>query len=133
MANPAPYSDTTNQASGLVWMPVKFTAGASGALPALSAFAQHNGLAAAAKPSGTGIYTLTLEEPYLDLVDFSAKIKQASYSSSGACNVEITADATSGQTRLLTLLVTTSAGAAVNLASGDVVILMLCLQYMNCQ
>jgi hypothetical protein len=124
--------DQSSQASGLVDIPVKFTAGASGAVPALSAFAQHNGVAAVTKPSGTGIYKITLEDAYLARVGFIRDVKQASYSSSGACHIQITADTTSDPTDpSVTLLVTTAAGAAVNLASGDVVTITLVMQYLD--
>lgn len=104
-----------------------FTAGSAGALPALSAFSVP-GTARDLDPSttkvaaSTGLYDFVLDKPYLALLGWNFRVIQASYSASGACKGDVTIDnvATAG-TPKVRVTFRTAAGAAVDLAAGDVV------------
>jgi hypothetical protein len=130
MANAGTYSDETSTTSGRVTVPVQWTSGASGAVPALSAFAQRYGLTSCTH-GATGVYTLVFDDSYVGLLDFSESIIQASYSKNGACKVRITANNIAATAKSIVLLVVDGDGDAVEPASGDVLVLDFALQYLN--
>jgi len=121
MPRPAPYVNTTSQESSPNKFYVQWTSGSSGAVGTVS---RSVGMAATPVTHGsTGVYTLSLAEPWAaGLLRFGYSIKQASYSSSGACHVVLTGDASTNLTTpTLTILVTTAAGAAVEPTTNDVI------------
>lgn len=73
--------------------------------------------------SGTGVYTVTFQDGYIDCLNIIERVIQASYSASGACSMGwTTAYAYSaGPPSAATVVLTarTAAGAAVTPATGD--------------
>lgn len=68
--------------------------------------------------SGTGVYTVTFQDGYVDCLNIIQNVIQASYSATGACGLTwTTAYSASASTVVLTAM--TAAGAAVTPASGD--------------
>ena len=107
-----------------VTLGIKFVAGASGALPALSAFlpkiAGNNLDPATTKvASSTGLYDFFLANSYQALRGWNFNVIQASYSASGACKGHVTVDSVGLATPKVRVTFYTAAGAAVDLASGD--------------
>jgi hypothetical protein len=65
------------------------------------------------------VYVLTLAGLPADVIDVTGTVRQASYSSSGACFVKWTGVSLTAGT--VTLLVVTAAGAAVEPTTSDVI------------
>lgn len=138
---PGYYSDQQAYASGRNSVNLKWVSQAAGVLPAVGfpgtiagGWLQAGGGAVNAVAfTATGIYTVTLNDSWADLIGFDFFIKQAAaFSAAGACAVFVTADNTAVDgTRTLVLLVTNAAGAAVNPAVNDVISLEITLQSFN--
>jgi hypothetical protein len=101
---------------GVVGVDLEFTAGTSGAVPA--SLGRAHGIASVVKSSND--YIVTFEDSYVAFMGGFGGVKQASFSTSGACSVDASADAVTGATPTVTLSPRTGAGAAVALATGDV-------------
>jgi len=109
-----------------------FTAGASGAVPALSAFTipgttRDLDPATGKVAASTGLYDFFFKYPFLALLPgWEIQVIQASYSASGAVEGYITVDnvATAGAPKVRVTF-RTAAGAAVDLASGDQVFVVI--------
>jgi hypothetical protein len=73
--------------------------------------------------SGTGVYTVTFQDGYVDCLSIVANVIQASYSASGAVYMTWTTDyayaAGPPATATVVLTARTAAGAAVTPATGD--------------
>lgn len=111
------YNDGQHFTPGKVMVDLKFTAGASGAVPTTRAgFSLINGISGVVK-SGNN-YVVTLQDRYVKLVNWFGDITQASYSASGAFEFKVTAVDLTAKT--ITLSPCTAAGAAIALASGDI-------------
>jgi hypothetical protein len=105
-----------------------FAAGAAGALPALSAFTipgttRDLDAATTKVAATTGLYDFFFKYPFLALLPgWSFRVIQAAYSAAGACEGYITVDnAATAAAPKVRVTFRTAAGAAVDLASGDVV------------
>jgi hypothetical protein len=127
MATPGPFSDATSYESGRTYIDLAWTSGASGAVPA--ALSRSMAIKSVAH-GATGVYVITFKEPWKNgILEFSWHIRQASYSKTGACVIQETANAiTNATTPTVTILVTTAAGDAVEPASGDVIAMTWALQ-----
>lgn len=116
--NPGFFTDITSYQGGRTWVDLTWTSAASGALPALS----DSGVSAGVTSNthgATGVYTIVFDGQPYNLINFGQAIQQASYSKTGACEVQLTGfDAPS---KTATLLVVDAAGDAVEPASGDVI------------
>jgi hypothetical protein len=93
-----------------------FTAGTSGAVP--SSFTFGAGVKGVAV-SGNN-YVVTLQDGYRAFLSGSGGVLQASYSASGACHVNVSADASSATTPTLTLSCYEANGTACLMATGDI-------------
>ncbi len=134
MASPGVYPDYSSMAAGRVRIPVQFTAGASGAVPSLTAFSQAMGVESVSKPTGTGIYKIVFDETYEGMLSMSKPvIVQASYAKTGACDMMVTAlEVSDPDEKSVTVLFTAGDdGDPVDLASGDLVVVEFDLQYLN--
>lgn len=73
--------------------------------------------------SGTGVYTVTFQDGYINCLSIVKDVIQASYSASGACYLKWTTDYAyaAGPPSAATVVLTavTAAGAAVTPATGD--------------
>lgn len=130
MANAGTYSDYSSTVSGRVEVPIQWTSGSSGTVPALTAFAQRYGLVSCTH-GATGVFTLVFDERYVGLLAFKEAIMQASYSKTGACKVRITANNIGASGQSIVLLVVDGDGDAVDPTTNDVLILEFALQYLN--
>jgi hypothetical protein len=111
-----------------------FTAGASGALPALSAYSEKWAdlkSTTTKTAASTGLYDFFLNSVWLGIAGgWSIGVIQASYSASGACYGDITVDNVStAAAPKFRVTFRTAAGAAVDLASGDKVFVSVPLKY----
>jgi hypothetical protein len=131
MANPILNMDHGSGEPTAEHLYCEFTATTSGAVPTSLTRAREfrTSSIAVVKPSGTGLYDFFLKEPWAKLLDWSCRTIQASYSASGACYGEVTVDnvATVAAPKVRVTFFT-AAGAAVDLATGDIVRLRLDLQ-----
>lgn len=124
---PGPFSDETEMNSGHVRLNLKWTSGASGAVPA--ALTLYAGVTSVTH-GATGVYTILLDDACVAFEGMDVTIIQAADSASGACTARVTADNTTDpDTRTLVIKTVTAAGAAVEPASGDVICLTLHLQH----
>lgn len=129
MGSPAYYSDATCNESGMVRFNLEWASLAAGAVPALSSFAHMAaGYVASVVHGATGVYTITLNDQWTDLIQFVGWTIQAAYSAAGACNVRVTANNTGAAAKTLVLLVTNAAGAAVDPTTNDTLYVNLTMQ-----
>lgn len=82
---------------------------------------------------GVGVYTITLNDSWVDLVKWVLNCKQAAaFSAAGVCDVQVTADNSAvDATRTIVILCTNAAGAAVEPAVNDVISLEFTFQSFN--
>lgn len=69
--------------------------------------------------SGTGVYTVTFQDPYWECLNVIENVIQASYSATGAVYMTWTSDSSNTTTPTVVLNARTAAGAAVQPATGD--------------
>lgn len=106
-----------------------FTSGATGAVP--TTLTRSVGITSIVRNS-TGNYTITYDDVYASVLDFSLKVRQASYAAGGACVVQLVGDAIATvATHTLTIQTTNAAGAVVDMASGDVIFGSVSLQTIS--
>ena len=75
----------------------------------------------------TGVYTVNLLESWVAILGYSLNCKQAAFSSTGVCDVQLTTDSVkSAGTFVVTCY--TAAGAPVDPASGDILFVTIELQ-----
>ncbi len=127
MANPTNF-DLRGSCLGDMFVQMSYTATGTSAAQTLT---EGKGFITSATTSGTGVLTVVLKERWAKYRNFIHTVQQASYSASGACNIVLTAQAATGTTKTLTFLLTNSAGAAVNAASGDIVRITLLMGYVK--
>lgn len=128
MANPTNYQIRSSRLGDQVTY-LQYAATGTSAAQTLT---KGKSFATSATTSGTGVLTVVLKEAWNDFENFIGTVQQATYSSSGACNVELTANNSGvGATRTLVFLLTNGAGAAVNAASGDIVRITLFMNYVK--
>lgn len=132
------YVDASSTASGEVKAYLKWVSQAAGVLPAVgftgnigSGWKQTGGgLVSAIARTGTGAYTITLADAWVDTLDLHGYVIQAAaFSAAGVCDVQIVADnsATAG-TQTILVLCTNAAGAAVDPAVNDQVVIAMRFQ-----
>jgi hypothetical protein len=68
---------------------------------------------------GSGVYTVTFQNGYVDCLNIIENVIQATYSASGAVYMTWTTDSSNGATPSVVLTARTAAGAAVQPATGD--------------
>lgn len=106
----------------------QFTAGVSGAVPtAPSGFTRAKDLLSASD-TGTGVHTFNLAKGWIALLDWDVKVKQASYSKSGACAAILTTDSVASSPPKVVFTFVDGDGDAVDLAAGDIVRIRLTLK-----
>lgn len=127
MSKPTQFSDINSSSSGRNFIDLQWTSGASGAVPA-TLDRNGSGEIVSVVHGATGVYTITLANPWADFLVFTSWVRQASYSASGACFVRITADNTQSSPATFVVLAVTAAGAAVEPASGDVIYINIEMQ-----
>lgn len=138
---PGYYSNDQAYASGRNTVNLKWVSQAAGVLPAVGfpgtkagGWLQAGGGAVFSVVfAATGIYTITTNDSWVDLLSFDYFIKQAAaFSAAGACGAFITADNSAvDATRTIVVQVTNAAGAAVNPAVNDVIALEFTLQLFD--
>lgn len=69
--------------------------------------------------SGTGVYTVTFQDGYVECLNIIENIIQAAYSASGAVYFTWTTDSANANPCTVVLTARTAAGAAVTPATGD--------------
>ena len=119
------YMDRSAEIGAVKDLFVKFTSGASGAVPA--ALGILGGITSVTR-TGTGAYTVQFNQSYYQVVQFCGNVAQATYSSSGACDVRQISDANEAANGTVKFLTVTAAGAAVDMSSGDVLHMTLTVQ-----
>lgn len=122
-------NDTSDSQGGIVHYRVKYTSGASGAVPTFP-LSMSNGITSVAH-SGTGVITVVVANNFFQLANVTGGVQQASYSSSGACRLRVTSNAPTTGTIVLTS--ETAAGAAVDTADGDIVFIDIEVQNYKSQ
>lgn len=136
-----PYPNEKAFYSGGQMVCLKWISQAAGVLPAVGfpgtiagGWLQAGGGAVASiSRTGTGQYTITFSDAWVDLVKFVGWAKQAAaYANTGACDVFITADnsAVAG-TQTIIVQVTNGSGTAVDPAVNDVICLHFEFQSFN--
>ena len=75
----------------------------------------------------TGTYTISLREKWVAILGYSLNCQQATYSSSGACEVTLKTDSVNSAATFV-VECRTAAGALVTPASGDILFLTVDLQ-----
>lgn len=109
--------DTSSFQTRVVWVDLDIVLGTSGAtsgvVPKFS-----DGILSIVL-GGTGVYTVTFQDGYVDCLNVVANVIQASYSASGACKMTWTSDNSATTTPTVVLTAMTAAGAAVTPATGD--------------
>jgi hypothetical protein len=120
------WTDISSFQPGRTHIDVVAVLGTSGAAP--TTLTKGAGVASFTGPTGTGVYTLTLSQVYAaGLLAFPRMgTLQASYSTSGACDIILTSNAIA-TTGVLTFTTVTAAGAAVTPATGDTLYISLCV------
>src|SRR5258708_6499518 len=125
-----PFTDLSETESGLVAIPIQWTSGGTGAVPALSTFRYHQRVVSVTRNSA-GSYTIVFEDGVVGLVGVIGNVIQAS-PATGGLTVKPTVNNMQATTApSLTVVVTVPAGAATDPASGDVVMLTRVVQYMD--
>jgi hypothetical protein len=139
MGSPQYYADRTSTVSGEVMVYLKWISQAAGALPAAGLFTGANwkqtggGQVTNVVHGATGVYTVTLKDAWTDSLDLHGYcIQAAAFSAAGVCDVQVTADnsGTAG-TQTIVILCTNAAGAAVEPAVNDQIVLSFKLQSYN--
>ncbi len=129
--NPGLYPDYSSTQQGLNMIPIQWTSGSTGAVPALSAFKYRQGVTSVTR-DGTGLYTIVLPAACKGVFGLIDNIVQASFSTTGAVRAVIIANnLTVTGTHSIQIKTVTAADAAVDPASGDVIMLTLLCQW-NC-
>ena len=139
MGSPAYYDPGTSSASGEVRCYLKWVSQAAGALPAAgfpngTGWKQSGGgLVASVVHGGTGVYTVTLNDAWADSLDLHGyAIQAAAFSATGVCDVQVTADnSATAATKTIVILCTNAAGAAVEPAVNDQIVVCIKLQSFN--
>lgn len=138
MGSPAYYPDYSSTVSGEVSVYLKWVSQAAGALPAAgfggTGWKQNGGgRVSGVVHGGVGVFTVTLTEAWVDSLALTGYcIQAAAFSAAGVCDVQVTADnsATAG-TQTIVVLCTNAAGAAVEPAVNDQIVLSFRLQSYN--
>lgn len=131
---PGYYHDYLSYESGRNFVDIEFTAGVAGAVPAVNTAAFPHpgaGVVASIVKGGVGVYTINLNDAWVDLLVFRGWTIQAAYSAAGACHVMVTANNSGAATPSITVLVVNAAGAAVNPTTGDTIYFNFELQLFN--
>jgi hypothetical protein len=121
--------DTSDTQGGIVHYRVKFTSGATGAVPTFP-LSMSNRITSVTY-SATGIYTIVLGSNFYQLANLQGGIMQASYSAAGACRIRpVSAVGSTG-----TVVITTEDddGDAVAASDGDVIYLDIEVQNYKSQ
>jgi len=121
---PGPYMDRSSTQKTTKDIYLKFTSGASGAVP--STLTLRSGVTSVTR-TGTGAYTVVLDQYFDHSVGFTQSIQQASYAKTGACDCRKITSV--GSTATFTLLTVDGDGDAVDMASGDII--ELCFTVSN--
>lgn len=107
--------DAADFQAGVVNVDLIFTAGTSGAVP--STLYKADGVASVLK--STNDYIVTLQDYYIDLLNSTVQVMQATYNAgTGACDGNVTAHTVSTNGKI-TMSFYNAAGTAVALATGD--------------
>lgn len=142
MGSPQYYTDHTSATSGEVKGNLKWVSQAAGALPAQAFLGgtpaggwlqNGGGLVTAVAHGGTGVFTVTLKDAWADSLDLHGYcIQKAAFSAAGVCDVQVTAD-NSGVpgTQTIVILCTNAAGAPVEPAVNDQIVLAFRFQSYN--
>jgi hypothetical protein len=129
--NPGIYPDFSSMQTGTVKVPVQWTSGGTGAVPALSAFKYKAGITSVTRNSA-GLFTIVFPAACKGIFGVYGNVVQASYSASGAVSPIIKANnMTVLGTHSIQIQTSTAAGAAVDPASGDVIMLVFDCQWSN--
>lgn len=115
-----------NTIGGMVYAQLKWTSGATGAVPTFPSSFKYasNIVFKSVTRTGTGAYTIALQKPFYDVMPEPMKFGclQASDSASGVCTARLIEDHSNNVTTPeLKILTTNAAGAATDAASGDVI------------
>lgn len=130
--NPGLYPDFSSMQQGTVLIPVQWTSGATGAVPALSAFTYSAGVKSVTRNSA-GDFTIVFKGgAAAGFIGMDENIVQASYSNTGACYaiIKVNSLKTKG-TFSVEIMTVNAAGAATDPTTGDVIALLFTLQYVN--
>lgn len=128
-SGPPIFDDIRAQTSGRVFIDLKMTSGASGAVP--STLTMDNGIVSVTRNSA-GNYTVVLNRSYVGLYGIRGGVKQASYSATAAREVQlITDDVANNTTPSFTFTTVNSAGTATDMSSTDVLYLTAECQWID--
>lgn len=109
--------DTSAFQTRVVWIDLDMTLGTNGATSGVVPKTSDGILSVVL--SGTGVYTVTFQDGYVNCLNVVENIIQASYSASGAVYFTWTSDNSATTTPTVVLTARTAAGAAVTPATGD--------------
>ena len=118
------HMDRQARRNGLVDLYLNFTAGTSGAVPALSTMAEREGFILPVLDS-TGVLSVYLDDNYLTLVEAHGEIQQASFSNTTASIVRRASENVDDATAPVVVFNLFASGAAgvrvlANMGTGDV-------------
>jgi hypothetical protein len=127
MADRYLHQDSSDFQPGVQILDIEFTAGSSGAVPALSAFARRAGVASIVL-TATGVYTVTLQDTYWALLNWTFNVQQATYDATHGSKATLTSEAVKTSKTVVFQVRKDSDSTAVALTSGDKVKITLRLQ-----
>lgn len=117
------YQDDSSFHPGEVAINVGFVAGTSGAVPAIAGGWIRRAGVSGCVLSGTGLYTFTLQDSYLSLLDYNVNVLQVTYAAGHAGQGTIAPAGVSVNTNPATIAIqlraTDGTNAAAALTAGD--------------
>ncbi len=126
------FTDSSDFQPGVVNLDIVFTAGTSGAVPtSLAGYTLASGIEGMAL-SGTGLYTITLTDGYVEFLGGTFSVEQATYDAThGQTGYPVDADVTEDPATVAFQCVNPGTGAATAVTSGDIVRINLRLQRLT--
>lgn len=119
MSNPVFYESSTTTFGTSDFL-LAFTVGATGAVPTTNAgYTVYPQFIKSVVRTGVGVYLITLNQPVLLLTQWNISNIQASFSTSGACDGYISADASNTTTPTIQVSYFNKAATATEAAVGD--------------
>jgi hypothetical protein len=130
--NPGLYPDYSSMAQGRTLVQVKWTSGATGAVPALSTFKFHSGVKSVTRTS-TGLFRITFNAPCAAYIGMTVnEVHQVTYANTGACSIYMKSNQSSVVgSGYVDINITNAAGTLVDPTTGDVVALEFAMCWVN--
>jgi hypothetical protein len=115
------YQDGASFHPGEVWIHTAFVAGTSGAVPTISTGWVRRAGVLSCVLSGTGLYTFTFQDSYINNLNYILEIDQVTYSASHACYGAFSAASVNTNPATFAVQMVNAAGAATVPTAGDTI------------